>query len=262
MSILNGIGHLVDEWLNIEPKGTPPYYRHRAAANSLTRRDIPITGTREFLNASYARIRQNWLAAIDAGYTNPSKENWRWKRHLDLGPGNRSPELLLERAIVNACGDNWSNQMPTASGLVGPATDKRAAVDLVYRKDSTTYSLIELKVASDTPLFAAIEILMYGLLFVWSKENQDDLGYNLETQPVLAANTITLCVLAPNDYYRKFDLTTLASTLDSGLAEFGKQHELELGFEFCQLGADYAPDSTPELTQSAISNRSPVWSVK
>ena len=262
MSILSGIGDLVDAWLQIEPKGKPPYYRHRAAANALTHRDSPITGTRDFLEASYAQIHDNWQAAVDEGYTNPSKENWRWKRHLDLGSENKSPELLLERAIVDACGDNWSNQMPTTSGLVGPATDKRAAVDLVYREDSTTYSLIELKVASDTPLFAAIEILMYGLLFVWSKNNREELGYDLEAQPVLAASNVTLGVLAPGSYYDGFGLTTLASAMDSGLNAFGKQHDLRLGFEFCELGADYSPDLEPEHIRSAISNRSPVWSMK
>jgi hypothetical protein len=131
MSILNGIGHFVDDWLNLEPEGTQPYYHHRTAANSLTRRDTPITGTREFLDASYAQIHSNWLAAIAVDHRTPSKENWRWNQHLELGPGNKSAELLLERAIVNACGENWSNQMPTASGLVGPAAGKRAAVDLV-----------------------------------------------------------------------------------------------------------------------------------
>ena len=197
MSILTGIDELVDSWLEVGPKGTPPHYRHRAAANELTRRETPITGTRAFLEASYARIHANWLAAIDAGYTNPSKENWRWKRHRSLGADNSSPELKLERAIVNACGENWSNQMPTASGLTGPAADKRAAVDLVLREEPTDYSLIELKVNSDTPLFAAVEIVKYGLLFVWSKVNQDDLNYEQKLQPVLAANTVMLSVLAP-----------------------------------------------------------------
>ena len=115
MSILSGIGDLVDAWLQVEPKGKPPYYRHRAAANALTRRDSPINGTRDFLVASYAQIHNNWLAASEAGLSRQSKENWRWKRHLNLSPQNNSPELKLERAIINACGDNWSNQMPVAS---------------------------------------------------------------------------------------------------------------------------------------------------
>lgn len=262
MSILAGIDELVDDWLDIEPKGSPPHYRHRAAANELTRREAPITGALTFLEASYAQIHANWLAAIVAGYTNPSKENWRWKRHPNLGANNSSPELQLERAIVNACGENWSNQMPTASGLTGPATDKRAAVDLVLREDSTSYSFIELKVNSDTPLFAAVEIIKYGLLFVWSKVNQNVLGYERKRQPVLAANTVTLGVLAPADYYSNFELTDMASVLTSGLVEFGKQHGVSLRFEFCQLGADYSPELVPESVQSAISDRSRIWGVK
>ena len=242
--------------------GKPPHYRHRSAANELTRRNTPIGETQTFLEASYAQIHNNWLAAIEAGYSQPSKENWRWKRHLELSPGNTSLELLLERAIVNECGDNWSNQMPTASGLVGHATDKRAAVDLVYRQDSKTYSLIELKVDSDNPLFAAIEILLYGLLFVWSKDNRKQLGYDVQIQPVLAADTVTLSVLAPTSYYRDFDLTNLAGALHSGLGQFGQQHALNLGFEFCRLGVVFASDSSPRLTRSAISDRNPIWSEK
>jgi len=262
MSILTGVGSLVDDWLEINPKGKPPCYRHRSAALELSRRNTPITGTRDFLEGSYAQIHNNWLAAIDTGYSKPSIENWRWKRHLELSPANTSPELILERGIIDACGDNWSNQMPTASGLVGPATDKRAAVDLVRRHDSTTYSMIELKVNSDNPLFAAIEILMYGLLFLWSKNNLEQLGYGEQAQPVLAANNVTLSVLAPSNYYSDFDLTILAAALNSGLDEIGKRNGVKLGFEFCHLGTDCAPDSTPELIRSAINNRRAVWIVE
>lgn len=252
MSILSGVGRLVDDWLQTEPKGQPPYYRHRSAANELTRRESPITGTQEFLQAGYAQIHNNWLAAVEAGYSNPSRENWRWKRHTELAANNTSPELRLERAIVNHCGDNWSNQMPTASGLVGPATDKRAAVDLVYRKDPTTYSLIELKVGSDNPLFAAIEILIYGLLFIWSKDHQAQLSYDTGKQPVLAATTVTLCVLAPADYYAGFDTTYLMKALNDGLAEFGRQRDLTLGFTFSRLNAGYDIDPLPENFRTEI----------
>lgn len=259
MSILTGIDELVEDWLEVGPIGKPPHYRHRAAANELSRRETPITGTRAFLDASYAQIHTNWLAAIDTGYTNPSKENWRWKHHPSLRANNSSPELKLERAIVNACGENWSNQMPTASGLTGPAADKRAAVDLVLREDPTSYSLIELKVNSDTPLFAAVEIVRYGLLFVWSKVNQDDLNYEQELQPVLDANTVMLSVLAPADYYSNFELTNLASALNGGLVGFGEQHGMSLGFEFCQLGPDYSPALDPESVRSAIGGRCRIW---
>ncbi len=259
MSILSGIEIHVDDWLKTAPKGKPPYYRHRAAANELTRRSAAITGTLEFLDTCYSQIHQNWLDAIDAGYSKPSRENWRWKRHLNLSPQNKSPELKLERAIVNACGENWSNQMPTASGLVGPAANKRAAVDLVYLHDSTTYSLIELKVESDNPLFAAIEILIYGLLLVWSRNNREKLGYDVQAQPILAANKVTLVVLAPNVYYDKFDLTNLNSALNNGLDLFGRQNDMKLCFEFRHLGTDYQPSLEPESIRSAIAAGSRIW---
>lgn len=259
MRIRNGLEGLVDEWLQVEPKGKPPHYRHRAAANELTRRTIPIAGTRAFLDAAYTQIHQNWLDAIKAGYTKPSKENWRWKRHLNMSPKNNSPETKLERAIIDACGDNWSNQIPVASGLVGQNADRRVAIDLAHREDPTTFSLIELKVASDNPLFATIEILMYGLVFVWSKNNREKLGYDLRTQPVLAADNVTLGVLAPASYYDRFDLTELATALNNALGEFGVQNDIALRFEFCELGADYAEDSESECVRSAISGRRRVW---
>jgi len=256
MSILQGIDELVDDWLDVEPIGKPPYFRHKSTAIEPSRRTTRIRDARPFLDACYSRIQQNWLAAIDSGYTNPSKENWRWKRHLDLAANNTSPELRLERAIVASCGESWSNQMPVASGLVGPASNKRAAVDLVYREDPTTYSLIELKVDSDNPLFAAIEILIYGLLFVWSRANQDSLGYDDKEQPVLGATDITLGVLAPERFFEGMDLSAFATVLNRGLAEFGEQHGLVLAFEFCQLGADIDLMADTKL---AIDTRHRIW---
>ena len=238
MSILKGIDDLVDDWLDVEPIGKPPYYRHKSTAIELSRRTTRIRDARPFLDACYSRIHQNRLDAADSVNTGPSKENWRWKRHLDLAPENVSPELRLERAIVASCGESWSNQMPVASGLAGPATDKRAAVDLVYRKDPITYSLIELKIDSNNPLFAAIEILIYGLLFVWSRANQDSLGYDIKDQPVLGASYITLVVLAPESFFEGMDLSALATVLYRGLAYFGEQRGLVLAFEFWQLGAN------------------------
>ena len=149
--------------------------------------------------------------------------------------------------------------MPTASGLVGPYSDKRAAVDLVYRSDPGSYALIELKVESDNPLFAAIEILLYGLLLVWSRDNQEKLGYDIAVQPVLAASSVTLSVLAPIAYYSDYDLTSLGTAWNEALVEFAEGKGVALGFEFCQLGADYEADSTLERIRSAIEDRRRIW---
>ena len=263
MSILAGIGNLVDQWLRIAPNGKPPYYRHKTAANDLSLRREPITGTSEFLQASYSKIHKNWLTARkNTGYFNPSKENWRWKRHLELSDANKSPELRLERAIVTACGENWSNQMPTASGLVGHAIDKRAAVDLVCRESATSYSLMELKVDSNTPLFAAIEILMYGLLLVWSKEHVEELDYNVQKQPVLGATTVMLGTLAPARYYSNYNLKNLGNALSNGLLEFGENFGLSLNFEFSKFGPAYNGGLDPDSVLTAVETRRPVFRIR
>jgi hypothetical protein len=244
MSILKGVASHVDDWLEISPIGRPPYYRHKTAANELSARTSPIAGTREFLELSYRQIDSNWQRAKDSGNSINSNQNWRWKRHLELSPKNQSPELLLERRIVNEGGENWSNQMPVASGLVGPATDKRAAVDLILRVNESRFSFIELKVGSDNPLFAAIEILLYGLLFVWSKNNMDVLGYDAVKQPVLAATDVTLCVLAPKEYYSNCDLANLSEAINGGLQSFESRNRINLAFEFNQFNSNeisYSP---------------------
>lgn len=235
MSILNGIGELVDAWLGVSPKGSPPYYRHKSAALGLGERNAPIIGTSEFLEAVYEKIQQNWKVLSARGDSRPSRENWRWKRHTTLADSNQSKEVVLERALVLALGENWSNQVPVASGLAGPVTDKRAAIDLVRRQSPTAYEFIELKIESDNPLFAAIEILLYGLLFVWSRENQAELDYDVTVQPLLAAESVQLSVLAPAAYYEGFELTELERALSRGLEAFGSEDAIEMGFRFRSL---------------------------
>ena len=84
------------------------------------------------------------------------------------------------------------------------------------------------------------------------EDKLDRLGYDLERQPVLAAKSITLAVLAPGDYYRDFRLMNLVSAIDSGLAEFGRRNGLALGFEFNELGKGLEPDSKPEAFQASL----------
>jgi len=237
MSVLRGVDSIVDDWLGLAPVGKPPFYRHRTAANALSTRIAPIEGAGEFLQASYQQIHSNWQAAVETGRSRSSSENWRWKQHLDLGVANVSPELLLERKIVNLGGENWSNQMPVASGLTGSASNKRNAVDLVHRENETSYSFIELKVDSDTPLFAAIEILFYGLMFIWSKDNSHFLGYRDSLPPVLQATDVRLCVLAPESYYNRFNPEWLALAVNEGLHDVNQGKDLNMNFEFCTLSS-------------------------
>ena len=80
----------------------------------------------------------------------------------------------------------------------------------------------------------------------------------MPVQPLLAATTVTLVVLAPESYYRDYDLTVVGSALNNSLIEFGERKRVNLGFEFSQLGAGHEAGS-PERIRSAVNNRRPVW---
>lgn len=254
--MFDGIGAMVDDWLDLPPKGKRPYYRHRSAALAMSKRKQPLSDSLAFLEQCYEQLDRNWHKALKSGYSNPSSENWRWKRHLELAPGNTSPEVRLERAMVDEYGENWSNQMPTASGLVSPNAG-RAAVDIVVRDAADTYELIELKVASDTPLFAAIEILQHGLLWCWSRCHSDDLGYEMTSRPVLAANKLTLTVLAPEMYYERYDLVQLAAGLRQGLRAFCESDPWNIDFRYQAFPACLG-DSTGALLVAAA-DRYSIW---
>ena len=92
MSVLTGIGSMVDKWLRLQPIGQPPCYRHKTAALALSDRTISIYGTEKFLTDAYNRIHKNWCNAVSDGRSSHSQENWRWKRHLETSSANTSPE--------------------------------------------------------------------------------------------------------------------------------------------------------------------------
>ena len=214
----------------------------------------------------------------------PSLENWRITRQLSISPKNSSPEILLERAIARL-GEHgelkeWFNQVPVASGLIDDKADKRAAIDLLRHKDNWA-EFVELKWKSDTPVFAAFEILLYGLAYLYSRVNRKTLGY-LEG-PLLSVSKVSLSVLAPRAYYTGYDLEWLEQGLDEGLRTLAAKKTdgaLSMGFSFLAFPPDFAPNfeisfktgqevrrisSLPKDVEacpflvSAMSNLEPVW---
>jgi len=137
----------------------------------------------------------------------------------------------------------WANQIPVASGLLGPHADKRRAVDLAHRcqshRSQRCYVLIELKERSDTPLYAAFEILRYGLLYVFSRRRIKDLQYDATEQPLLRAERIHLRVLAPHEYYKCCKLDWLEKDLSQAIGCLAcKKADVGMDFSFwqCELG--------------------------
>lgn len=160
-----------------------------------------------------------------------SIENWREKPPAQKHD-KRKPERDLEHKLVGAGEEDpdwrWWNQMPIASGLVGHRKDRTRAIDLVCqrKKNPAHYRFIELKIGreSGAPLAAMMEILRYGLVCFTLRKNRgqkwlDDILFD---SPIFKANCIDLRVLAPESYYKNYQLGWLETSLTSALNKIVK----------------------------------------
>jgi hypothetical protein len=183
----------------------------------------------------FSLISENWRVCLAAANHLPSRENWRWyEPKCDISSRNTSPEVTLERAVVAVARQqgrtDWSNQVPIASGLIAGAGDRRRAIDLVRQRGAGSFDFIELKIASDNPIYAALEILQYGLVWLLSRQHRHHLGYAGKT--LIEAGSIRLSVLAPREYYRGTDLSWLSGGLSDGLNAVGRSRGVSLSFGF------------------------------
>ncbi len=180
----------------------------------------------------FQTISDNYERGNAAGNRNQSKENWRWQQLKSrIAAHNKSPEVVLERAIAAACErvghTEWANQVPVASGLMGGAADRRRAVDLVHRCDERHFEFIELKIASDTPLYAAVEIIGYGSVWLLARATPPTLR-----SAIVEADHVDLRVLAPHRYYARYELTELEGALDAGCRAIGRERGVTMTFAF------------------------------
>jgi len=220
VDILAGLDHVIDRQLRLEDIGrNTSHYRTKTACQRLSQpRPRSLNGVK-LVEALYQQIEANW----NSSRRPPSSKNWVL-RQQPLSAASRSPETWLERLIIEFDRIDklrWFNQIPVASGLLGPRNARRRAIDLVHQCDQHSgqrcYELVELKVRSDTPLYAAFEILQYGLLYLFSRQHSDELGYGAAQQELLAADRIHLRVLAPYKFYVGSNLGWLEGVLTPGL---------------------------------------------
>jgi hypothetical protein len=179
-----------------------------------------------------ARINENWIAT-DRPVAR-SCENWRFAKMLAIDADNRSPEKRLEKAIVLAADDSWANQIPTASGLLD-SSGRQCNIDLAKRQ-SSEYWLFELKCESDHPISSAMQILRYGLLYVFWRDHIDELMRSIERPPLLAATTVHLRVLAPTNYYvvpnAEKPFAWLEGPLSAGIQTVAQERGIAMDFQF------------------------------
>ena len=101
-----------------------------------------------------------------------------------------------------------------------------------------------------------MEVLHYGLLYVFSRQNRHALQYK-DDLLLLNARRIELKVLAPEDYYGKYRIDWLIRSLNRGLerlvAENGIPIEMTLALEILEGLLERRP---LEVIGTATSNRS------
>lgn len=151
----------------------------------------------------------------------------------------------------------WFNQIPVASGLINDVKGSRA-LDLVCRKASGKYDFIEPKyprspAKMETPLSAAIQILKYGLIYLyiikypetltkargWPHKGELPLRTEaVDAEEFLKAADVDLCVLAPRWFYSRFELEWMETELARGLTQHvedervGKLKRMTFRFEY------------------------------
>lgn len=235
-----GVRELIDKILGVDN------YTTKTAAIKLTTEGFgPDTAT--LVPVLFNRLDDNWTSMRPTPCT--SRNNFCWRGYNDediIGKNNKSPEVTLERALIKALGSasEWSYQISLISGIPYPHSNRRRAIDLVMRQEVDSFEFIELKVRNDTPVFAAIEILTYGLLWLLSRRDQQCLGYppNL---PILNAKSLQLSVLAPRDYYYpRYSMGSfgpLAVAINDGLCKLAEctRQGVSMKFRFQAFPSDF-----------------------
>ena len=128
------------------------------------------------------------------------------------------------------------------------------------------YEFIELKVDSNNPVSAATEVMVYGMLYVLSRDNREGMQYVRKLNPLLWGRDIHLQVLAPRAYYDGYKLAGFEETLDEALGDFLEGPGFEMDFEFQEFPQDFHPRLVLKDTSSrdcqiieALRHRKPVY---
>jgi hypothetical protein len=268
MSIIGGMHEIIDTWLETEGVGTrSPHYENKEACLLVSERTMspapaPIA---DLLHA----IAQKWMENDKPDLVRRvlgSTANWRFEHCPKIDPSNKSVEKRLEKRFATEDSPDWANQVPVASGAASPYSDRKTSIDLVRRiHKGSEYVFYELKIGSDNPLHAAIEVLRYGIIYLAARdrvaaEPPDSLKLVMKDKELLQASCIHLAVLAPESFYRgdeRYNLDLLTKAINDGLESFLACRSFVLttmDFTFEALPEDWETLDIIPL-QSAIANQ-------
>jgi hypothetical protein len=205
------------------------------------------------------RIQKNWRRYREPDRW-PTRKNWALRVAPDFSSNpTKYIEKQLQKEIAIALElEGWGNDMPTASGLVD-SRSRQMNVDIVHEL-TDGIELFEVKVASDTPYDAALQILRYGAIYTLYRL-EPELASRFRWNRVLRAERVALKVLAPPGYYASsdVDLRSLEKQLDRQVGHFAVSmaDPLETSFEFLTFpaGFNYQPGMDREVICDAVRSR-------
>jgi hypothetical protein len=258
-SILRGTDAIIDDFFGVKKTEGPPQYGTRTTYLTLEPKSLTCDASAMLFNI-HDRIAANWRERTYRKVA--SEQNWRCERRLAYNEHRKGCEVRLEREIVRAMGSPpWYNAVPTSSGLCSPTHDKARNIDLAYSGCPDEYTFYELKWNANIPVFAAVEIIRYGLLNVFSRLTREKMGYLADHSPMLTAHRVHLRVLGCSKYFHEdnVNLGWLESKLNDGLRHYGTQFASEAGvkldFAFESFSDDLARAFAPEAIRQALSQR-------
>jgi hypothetical protein len=167
-------------------------------------------------------------------------------------------EKRLQKAIaIRPQNEGWGNDVPTASGLVNDR-GRQMNIDLAHQIPDG-FEFIELKLRSNTPYAAALQILRYGAVYLFRLE--PELVRRFKGNQMLNAKRIVLEVLAPGRYCALGDVDQplLEAQLDRQVARFAEENVggLSRSFRLMAFDADFIfkPGMNCDLICEAVRGR-------
>ena len=245
-----GIKELLDKALKAEPSNEICSKGTALALGGKEPKDRPNVDFFPIVEAMWRLIATNW---VEGQCQWRGSENWRWEpcENLSVERPNRSEEVLLNRTLAQKLNkERWTNETPTASGLAEKGGREPGGLDLAYHCPPDRVRLIELKIRSNNPVYAAFQIVTYGLVLNLARLVHERLlhknGPITISEQWRSANQADLLVLAPTSYYSEYpNLGWFEDQLKAGVVTFGKTQKLGMDFGFRRF--DEKPTDEPQM---------------
>ena len=147
MSIYTGTDAIINRFLFAN---TANQYQQSTALRILSGRRTFCPDAAALVRELYECMEETWLGSTRRLSTQPSKKNWRFTQEPSIDEKNTSREKQVEKRIAYLAlegkldANQWANQVPVASGLLGVHTDKKACVDIAFRQGTHSFDLLEL----------------------------------------------------------------------------------------------------------------------